>query len=144
MTEKEVLVLAKQLVNEHIPDKTVLVGLSGTKKSLGDARYFPPRIRISKHWIPLLPREEIVDTILHEIAHIIAGPGAGHGPAWKRACRQVGANPERLAAVDASPKHSIHGHCPTCNKTVGRWYRMPRNTYIHSTCRTELEYRRVS
>jgi hypothetical protein len=39
--------------------------------------------------------EKAIDTLRHEVAHAIAGHAAGHGPAWRAACRMVGANPER-------------------------------------------------
>lgn len=41
--------------------------------------------------------EDIEDTILHEIAHAIAGHEAGHGPAWKAVARRIGATPEAKA-----------------------------------------------
>src|SRR4051794_3305682 len=30
-------------------------------------------------------REEVLNTILHEVAHALVGPGAGHGALWKAA-----------------------------------------------------------
>lgn len=33
---------------------------------------------------------QIAGTTLHELAHVIAGYGAGHGPDWKAACKRVG------------------------------------------------------
>lgn len=144
MTEKEVLELARELVDRHIPEMNVEIELSRTKKSLGDARFYPPRIRISKHWIGIVSREETEDTILHEIAHLIAGPHAGHGYEWKRACLRVGARPERNARLNTRPEPSVRGYCPTCDVNVARWYRMPRNQYVHTVCKTVLEYRRVS
>jgi hypothetical protein len=38
--------------------------------------------------------EEMEDTILHEIAHALAGPRAGHGPLWKAHAIATGANPK--------------------------------------------------
>ena len=40
---------------------------------------------------------DLVDTILHEIAHILE-PDAGHGLAWKLIARKIGCTAERLAA----------------------------------------------
>ena len=37
--------------------------------------------------------EQILDTVLHEIAHAIAGHEAGHGPLWKATARRIGATP---------------------------------------------------
>jgi hypothetical protein len=39
--------------------------------------------------------EEIVDTILHEIAHALVGPRHGHDTVWKAKCTDIGARPER-------------------------------------------------
>ena len=41
--------------------------------------------------------EEVTKTILHEIAHAIAGPEAGHNYRWQRICLQIGGNGKRLA-----------------------------------------------
>ena len=37
---------------------------------------------------------QVTDTILHEIAHALAGPEAGHGPAWKEIAGRIGAVPK--------------------------------------------------
>ena len=69
----------------------------------------PGRIALSVHYTENNTREEILDTILHEIAHALCGPGKGHGEAWKAKCRQVGARPIRC--YDSQ----------TVNMPVGRW-----------------------
>jgi len=33
---------------------------------------------------------QLTGTTIHELAHCLAGHAAGHGPAWKRACRDLG------------------------------------------------------
>jgi hypothetical protein len=33
---------------------------------------------------------QIAGTTLHELAHVLAGPGSGHGKAWKAACAVLG------------------------------------------------------
>jgi predicted SprT family Zn-dependent metalloprotease len=71
------------------------------KKALGICNYTKKEISLSKHWLHL-PYEEIRDTVLHEIAHALAGTHDGHfghGRAWKRWCVEIGAKPERLADV---------------------------------------------
>lgn len=68
-----------------------------------------------------LPIEEIKDTLLHEIAHALAGHKAGHGPEWKAMCRKVGAKPNPKA--DLRPEQDIEwkwtGVCPN-NHTLKR------------------------
>ena len=36
---------------------------------------------------------DVTDTILHEIAHALAGAKAGHGPEWKAIAKRIGATP---------------------------------------------------
>lgn len=33
---------------------------------------------------------QLAGTTIHETAHVLAGPGAGHGPTWKDACYRLG------------------------------------------------------
>ena len=40
---------------------------------------------------------QVTDTILHEIAHALAGANAGHGPDWKAVARRIGAIPRARA-----------------------------------------------
>lgn len=58
---------------------------------------------------------EIIETILHEIAHAIT-PGAGHKPIWADTCRDIGGNGQAFAYCSGSeefkgeleqPKHII-------------------------------------
>ena len=40
---------------------------------------------------------QVTDTILHEIAHALAGADAGHGPVWKAVANRIGAIPRARA-----------------------------------------------
>lgn len=44
-------------------------------------------------------RDDVLDTILHEAAHALAGPAAGHGARWKAAAVSIGARPERCHSL---------------------------------------------
>lgn len=46
---------------------------------------------------------QIAGTTLHELAHVIAGPGAGHGKAWLEACKRLGLLYVRAAGTKYSP-----------------------------------------
>lgn len=89
------------------------------------------------------------DTLLHEVAHAIAGPSAGHGPAWKRTARLLGANPTRCydATTMIPVPAPIIGHCsPTCATPHVR-HRMPpehvRHHYYCNTCRANVTWKRT-
>ncbi len=58
------------------------------------------RIELSYDFIVNNDESAVLDTILHEIAHAIAGIEADHGPAWKAVCRQIGCRPEQYASKE--------------------------------------------
>lgn len=73
------------------------LGFNGAARKLGVCRYRQKEILLSrKHAVDGTP-DQVSDTILHEIAHALAGSGAGHGPAWKKIARQLGATPKSCA-----------------------------------------------
>ena len=84
--------MARRLMDEH--------GLTGwtlafveAKRRLGDCHFRNRVIRISRTHALEGSEEQIRDTMLHEIAHAIAGHEAGHGPLWKVTARRIGATP---------------------------------------------------
>jgi hypothetical protein len=62
---------------------------------IGCCHYGSKRITLSKLLVPNLPRSEVRNTILHEIAHALVGPRRGHGPIWQAKAIEVGARPEK-------------------------------------------------
>jgi len=105
------------------------------KSFLGRARFMTNRItKVSTpHSIELTAwhvlgcsDDKVLNTILHEMAHIIAGREAGHGPAWKDACRRLGMSEKDITRCgDAkdnalAPKHKWHGICPACGVIIKR------------------------
>ena len=88
--------MAMRLMDAH--------GLTGWTFAFGEARrrlghcHFQDRmIRISRTHALEGSEEQIRDTVLHEIAHAIAGYEAGHGPLWKVTARRIGATPRAKA-----------------------------------------------
>lgn len=150
MDKDAVLKLAKELTAEH-GFENIPVVFSRTKKSLGRAWWrggMPVKIDLSSHWMQHLPEAEVRDTILHEIAHLIAGPWANHGPAWVKACLRVGARPHRTAMLSQEVTESIRSAiskykavCEDCgethyfNRMTKRW---KRGMYMCS-CGGDLE-----
>lgn len=76
-------------------------GLANTKRQLGVCKYRKKRIEIGEYNALNSSQESVLDTLLHEIAHAIAGPKAGHGPVWKAVAIRLGATPR---ACDNSPE----------------------------------------
>lgn len=105
------------------------------KRCLGLCRHHEKQIELSIFYISANDEESVRDTILHEIAHALAGPAAGHGPKWKAKCVQIGAKPERLDRVAAMPVGRWKAVCPACRKQYTRHRKPMRNRrYICRAC----------
>lgn len=73
-------------------------------KFLGMCIYRDKKIVLSALHVDTFPDWEIRDTILHEIAHALCGPGTGHGEAWKMKASLLGANPKPCSDIGWSPE----------------------------------------
>src|SRR5262245_30476516 len=47
-------------------------------------------IIINAHHVDIHPDAEVVDTIKHEVAHAIVGPGQAHNEVWAAKAREIG------------------------------------------------------
>ena len=108
----------------------------------GICRYKEKLIALSVTYCLKASKEEIVDTILHEIAHAITGPNHAHDEAWKTVARRIGCTAKRCHQVDHTPprwrgqcgcgqewkrqrlsQRARTGHCPKCKKKIA-WQRV--------------------
>ncbi|HUR55172.1 MAG TPA: SprT-like domain-containing protein [Gemmataceae bacterium] len=102
-------------------------GFSESKRQLGVCKYRQKRIEISEFYAVNNPDAAVLDTLLHEIAHALAGAKAKHGPVWKAIAARIGATPQ---ACDDSPDTVVEPGdwqttCAACNRTYHR-YKRPR------------------
>tara|TARA_R110000796_G_scaffold41179_1_gene101922 strand:+ start:16727 stop:17236 length:510 start_codon:yes stop_codon:yes gene_type:complete len=60
------------------------------------------------------------NTLRHELAHIAAPDGAGHGPVWKRIARSMGCTAERCheMAVTRKTRRMFRFTCSCCSKEL--------------------------
>lgn len=106
-------------------------GLSGwrfafnrRKQTLGLCVYQRCRIELSVHLVQRKGADEILDTLLHEVAHALVGPGHGHDPVWQRKCLEVGARPQRCGQADMPPS-AWQARCGGCGQPFDR-HRKPQ------------------
>jgi predicted SprT family Zn-dependent metalloprotease len=119
------------------------VTFNGRKTALGVCTFSRRTIGLSG---PLVDRNGLdvyADVIAHEVAHALAGPGTGHGPSWRAACRRTGAVPR--ACADAESVVSVPAPwavvCPTCGPICERYKRSTR-AMCCGRCGARVSYER--
>ncbi len=113
------LATARRLVREHGLDGWT-VRLDRAKTRAGVCRFARREIGLSSPLTRLHSTEEVLDTILHEIAHALVGPEHGHDAVWRARARQIGCSGERCVS-QGSPtvRGDWVGTCPA-GHTVAR------------------------
>ena len=97
-------------------------------RRFGHCRFEARTITLSRHLVALNDVDLVRDTILHEIAHALAGPRHGHDAVWRRTAVRVGARPDRTFGDEvASPPARWVGTCPGCGNRLER-HRLLRRT----------------
>ena len=84
-----VRVWADALIRMHL-DASWSFGFDNAKRRAGLCDYRARRISVSRYLAARYSDDENHQTLLHEVAHALAGPQAGHGPQWKRVARDLG------------------------------------------------------
>ena len=62
----------------------------------GICRYTARTIALSVSFVQRAPWDDIRDTLLHEVAHAIVGPGHAHDAVWQTAARRIEMHGEAL------------------------------------------------
>jgi len=120
-------------------------GFETTASRAAVCRHRDKTIAMALSYALRAPRHEIVDTLLHEIAHAIVGPNHKHDRVWKAKAREIGCTAERCTSL----QHSVGGwlgRCTTCSRTWTR-HRLTtkmRTRAICPRCRTRLTWQRNS
>ncbi|MGO2151145.1 SprT-like domain-containing protein [Microbacterium gubbeenense] len=84
-----VTVWANALIRMHL-DSSWTFAFDNAKRRAGLCNFTAQRISVSKYLAARFSDDDVHQTLLHEVAHALAGPAAGHGPAWKRIARELG------------------------------------------------------
>ena len=84
-----VRVWAQALIGMHLDD-TWSFDFDHAKRRAGLCDYRRKRITVSRYLAARFEDDEIHQTLLHEVAHAVAGHTAAHGPEWKRVAMDLG------------------------------------------------------
>jgi len=80
---------AEALIALHLDDSWSFAFDRATRRA-GLCDFGRKRISVSRHLAERFDDDTIHQTLLHEVAHALAGPGMGHGPVWRRIARDLG------------------------------------------------------
>ena len=91
-------------------------------RRFGYCDYRIKTISLSRVLVELNPIEQVRDTILHEVAHALAGPTAKHGRVWQLMAQSIGARPERCYSSDEvqTPTAPWQAVCQFCHRVIKR------------------------
>lgn len=133
MTLRDARALAQTLMLEHNLSSWSF-RFDRAKRRFGMCDYTHQVISLSRHLTLLNETEKVREVILHEIAHALT-PDAGHGPAWRKKCRELGIPPARCFSSDevAQPAAPYALVCPRCGLKVAR-HRKTNTKYLCRTC----------
>ena len=125
MVPQDALTLARTLLDQHGLPQWAL-RFNRRKRSLGLCYYERMRIELSLPYVLRNDEASIRDTVLHEIAHALAGKKAAHGPAWKALCVRIGATPKRCDHEADMPHGRWRAKCGGCGREFSRHRRPAR------------------
>ncbi|MFM8271303.1 MAG: SprT-like domain-containing protein [Gemmata sp.] len=90
----------------------------------------PGRVELSVHFVERNSDAEVLDTLLHELAHALVGPGHGHDAVWRKKCRDLGARPDACYGAEVEmPKGRWRATCPGCAAVYDR-HRRPNRSRV--------------
>ncbi|CAN5567430.1 hypothetical protein BH11ACT8_BH11ACT8_30430 [soil metagenome] len=141
MDLRDAFALAEDLLEHHgLGEWTVVY--DSAKRRAGICRFGPREIGLSAPLTALHDEAEVRDTVLHEIAHALAGPQHGHDATWRRIAVRIGCTGERCVSSEAPRVEPAWlGVCPA-GHSVGR-HRRPERVMACAQCSARFDLAHV-
>lgn len=138
----EVERVAVALINQHLPGEWTF-GFDTAKKRAGACHFTKRRITLSRYLAAMHPLDTMRQTLLHEIAHAIAGHAAGHGPAWRDVARRLGYTGGTTHSLEVATEFAKWlGVCPNGHE-IPRFRRPPPKPRSCGRCSRRFDTRYV-
>lgn len=123
---------------EHHGLHSWTVAYDGAKRRAGICRFGPRVIGLSAPITQLHPETEVRDTILHEIAHALAGPRHGHDATWRKIAVAIGCSGERCISEEAPRVETPWLGICAAGHVLGR-HRRPERVLACRECTTTFD-----
>lgn len=128
------------LIRKHLPEPW-RHEWGNAKKQAGVCRYRTHTIGLSAPIHRLGTLADLEQTVLHEVAHALAGGRAGHGPLWRATVTRIGGSAARCHALE-TPDAPWLGTCP--NGHEAKLYKRPDPSMRCAACGREGKGRNLS
>ncbi len=136
--------LIMNLGHGRLANKLVVTWNSRMRSTAGRAFWPEGKIELNPKLIEF-SAAEVRNTMLHELAHLLAFVRAGrrrikaHGPEWRQACCDLGIPGERATHNLALPSREMarqwRYRCPVCEETIERVRKMKRYAGCYRCCK---------
>ena len=127
--------LANELLKKHgLINKGWRFEFDNAPRRFGCCKYRSKRITLSKKLTELNDEENVLDTILHEIAHALT-PGHHHDSVWRTKALEIGCDGNRCYSSDevVTPESKYIAKCSGCGM-IHKKHRQPKNTSSCGKC----------
>lgn len=138
---RAVELLEQEMKKHGLFEKGWRGAFDSAKRRCGLCSYTRKTISLSRVYVQLNDESLVLDTILHEIAHALAGGFAGHGRIWQLQAIAIGAKPQVCKEINQvnAVKGRYTGTCAGCGIAVQRYKRLSFGaTYFHTGCPRKL------
>ena len=108
------------------------------KTTAGRADYWANSIELNPR-LKVEGPEAVYKTFIHELAHLVAGPGAKHGARWERICLHLGGTGMRCHTYSTMKRKQradrVFATCDACGYELRRTRPLMENrVYSHKKC----------
>lgn len=100
MADLVVITAYAEAVIEEYLDSSWSFGFDHAKRRAGLCNFSKRRISVSRYLAEVVDLDQVQQTVLHEVAHALAGPDAGHGELWRTTAAALGYRGERISGRD--------------------------------------------
>ena len=95
--------LRSELIKHGLINWGIRINTDPTTPYVGMCSHKDKVIIINDYHIDIHPSDEVRDTIYHELAHAIVGPGHGHDSVWATVAEELGAKPRATCSLSFPP-----------------------------------------
>ena len=126
--------MAEDLMEQHGIHSWIVV-FDNAKTRKGQTRFRKQEISLSQPITELNPVEQVRNTILHEIAHVLVGPDHGHDDIWRSKAIEIGCNGQTCTTSVNSIPYRYTVKCLHCGEQVQFCHRKPKiANFWHKKC----------